>query len=167
MFVTIGFYIIMGLFGVFGLSLIVVSIASLIHNARRDHRIKKYTKDQQVTKNTDKQYTQENIKYVANNGCPVAITQTDRNNNNVHVAIGYLPYDQSLRVSQTVQGNAGYRGEKPKRWIKNSNKVLSKYSRNNGHEVKRGMRIPKSTINNDNKCSKYNKYYNKDISHKK
>ncbi len=162
MLTTICFYIMIGLLGVFGLAIVVASIASLVHNTRRDRRIRKYTQNQQIAEDTKKQYTQENTKYIANNGRPVVITQTNRNNN-AHVVIGYLPYNRGLHVNQVAQANAGNSAEKPKRQVKNQNKVLSKYSRNSSYEAKHGTPIPKWKVKNYNEYSKYNRYNNKHV----
>ena len=167
MLTTICFYITIGIIGLFGLALIVVSIASLVHNLRQNSRVKKYINEKQnkqpehqYAKTPNKNYNKEHTKYTVNNDRPVVITQSGYDNQKV--TIGYVPYNNSnLYVEQTVQANAGNKAEKPQKQVKNNNKVLSKYSRNNTHENKHGKFVPKYKIKNYNEYSKYNKYNHK------
>ena len=159
MLATICFYTIIGLFGLFGLALVVVSIASLVHNLRRSHRVKKYTNEQSVAKNTaktqseEKQHTQENTQYIVNNGRPVIITQSGYDNHKV--TIGYVPNSSTLRVVQKVQANAGNSAEKKHKPIKNKTKT-SKVQRNNNYNTKQNKNIPKTKLKNKNVKSNYN-----------
>ena len=170
MLTTICFYIIIGLFGAFGLALLVASIASLVHNLRCNSRVKKYINEEQ-RKQPEQQHNKTQSKhhnktqYVSNNSHPIVITQSG--NDNQRVTIGYVPNGSTLHVSQTVQANAGNGADKPKKSVHNHNQVLSKYSRNNGHENKHGKIVPKYKIKNCNEYSKYSKNNHKFISRKK
>ena len=160
---TICFYILTGILGLFGLALIVVSIASIVHSLRQNSRVKKYINEEQK-KQPEQQHTKTQNKYnnqeqrFVNSKYPLVITQT-QDNNMAKVVIGYLPYNQTV-----VQANTGNSAEKQKKQIQNQNKVLSKNSRNNNHEVKQGKFVPKYKIKNYNEYSKHNRYNHKFIS---
>jgi len=172
MLLTICFYIAVGVIGLFGLALVVVSVASLVHNLRRNNRVNKYINEAQkntqgnnISKTQNKHNNQEHTKYIVNDGRPVVITQSGYDNQKV--TIGYVPYHSTLHVNQTVQANTGNKAEKPQKQVKNNSKVLSKYSRNNSHENKHGKFVPKYKIKNYNEYTKYSKYNHKFIFHAK
>ena len=165
MLTTICFYITIGIIGLFGLALIVVSIASLVHNLRQNSRVKKYINEKQK-KQPEHQYAKTLNKHNNQEHCfvnskyPLVVTQT-QDHNSTNVVIGYTPSHKTQRINQTVQANAGNKAEKQKKQVQNHNKVLSKYSRNNSHENKHGKFVPKYKIKNYNEYSKYNKYNHK------
>ena len=145
---TICFYITAGLLGLFGLALIVASIASLIHNTRRDHRVKRYTKEHQNE-------TQSKENKLVKNSCPATINQLGHDHQKV--TIGYLPYNSNLYVSQTVQANAGNSAEKPTKHKSIKNKInTSKVQRNNAYNINKHKHIPKAKFKNKNIKSNYN-----------
>ena len=148
---TICFYILVGILGLFGLALTVVSIASLVRNLRRDSRVKKYINEEQpekqYTKTKDKHHNQE--KREINNTQPLVITQT-QDNNIANVVIGYLPYSQTV-----VQANAGNSAEKKHKPIKNKTNT-SKIQRNNNYNTRHNKNIPKIKLKNKNIKSNYN-----------
>ena len=148
---TICFYIFIGIVGLFGLALTVVSIASLVRNLRRDSRVKKYINEEQpekqYTKTKDKHHNQE--KCEINNTRPLVITQT-QDNNIANVVIGYLPYSQTV-----VQANAGNSAEKKHKPIKNKTNT-SKIQRNNNYNTRHNKNIPKIKLKNKNIKSNYN-----------
>ena len=166
---TIVLYILIGILGVFGLALIAASIASIVHNLKRKSRVKKYINEeqqkqseQQYTKTTSKYHNQEQKQHIAHDGRPIVVTQSGYDDQRVN--IGYIPYTSTLHVNQTVQANVGNSADKPKKQVQNRNQVLSKYSRNNGHESKQDKIVPKNKLKNYNKYAKYNypkynKYY--------
>ena len=170
---TICFYVFIGIVGLFGLALAVVSIASLVHNLRQNSRVKKYINEEQekqqeqkYNKAPSKYNKQEHKQYIVNDGRPIVITQSGYDNQKV--TIGYVPYNNSnLYVDQTVQENAGNKAERPKKHVRNNNQVLSKYSRNNSHDTRWDTRIPKRKIKKYNEYSKYSRHNRKFISNEK
>ena len=167
MLMTICFYIFIGIVGLFGLALAVVSIASLVHNLRQNSRVKKYINEEQekqqeqkYNKAPSKYNKQEHKQYIVNDGRPVVITQSGYDNQKV--TIGYVPYNNSnLYVDQAVQENAGNKAERPKKHVRNNNQVLSKSMRDRCYERKLCTHIPECKIKNYNEYSKYNKYNHK------
>ena len=165
---TICFYISAALLGLFGLVLLVVSIASIIHNLSRNHRIKEYTKEQTIGKSavkaqyTGKQHAPENTQYIANCGRPIVIKQSGYDNQKV--TIGYAPNSSTLHVGHTVQANTWNSADEPKKKVQNRNQVMSKRIRDNSHENKFGPRnIFKNCKNKHGKSISRNifKNYNK------
>ena len=173
MLMTICFYIFIGIVGLFGLALAVVSIASLVHNLRQNSRVKKYINEEQekqqeqkYNKAPSKYNKQEHKQYIVNDGHPIVITQSGYDNQKV--TIGYVPYNNSnLYVEQTVQENAGNKAERPKKHVRNNNQVLSKSMRDRCYERKLGTRIPECKIKNYNEHSKYSRHNRKFISNEK
>ena len=154
MLTTICFYITIGILGLFGLALIVVSIASLVRNLRQNSRVKKYINEEQK-KQPEQQHTKTQNKYnnqeqrFANSKYPLVITQT-QDNNMANVVIGYLPYSQTV-----VQANAGNSAEKKHKPIKNKTNT-SKIQRNNNYNTRHNKNIPKIKLKNKNIKSNYN-----------
>ncbi|MBQ7537005.1 MAG: hypothetical protein IJT14_02675 [Rickettsiales bacterium] len=148
MVVTICFYITAGLLGLFGLALIAASIASLIHNTRRDRRVKQYTTGHQSeTPSKENQLVKNDHQIIINQpGC-----------NHQKATIGYIPYNSPINVNRTIQANTGNRAEKSANHKSIKNKTnTSKIQRNNAYNINKHKHIPKAKFKNKNVKSNYN-----------